>query len=168
MAGMITAIAYTFASLGQYTQIPARIIPSCWRCSACCSSPTSPCAGSPAAPIRRCSPSSPCSGIGYVMITRLEPDRLAGLQTTWSIIAIVAFVLTLAVVQRAADLARYRWTFLFLGVALLVLPLVPGVGSSFGGARIWVSIGRSTSSRASSPRSPSPSSSPATSPTTAN
>ena len=27
MAGMITAIAYTFASLGQYTQIPARIIP---------------------------------------------------------------------------------------------------------------------------------------------
>ena len=73
------------------------------------------------------------------MITRLDPDRLAGLQTTWSIIAIVAFVLTLAVVQRAADLARYRWT--FLGVALLVLPLVPGVGSSFGGARIWVSIG---------------------------
>ena len=59
MAGMITAIAYTFASLGQYTQIPARIIPSCWRCSA--SSPTSPCAGSPAAPSRRCSPSSPCS-----------------------------------------------------------------------------------------------------------
>ena len=80
-------------------------------------------------------------GIGYVMITRLEPERLAGLQTTWSIIAIVAFVLTLAVVQRAADLARYRWTFLVLGIGLLVLPLVPGVGSSFGGARIWVSIG---------------------------
>ena len=80
-------------------------------------------------------------GLGYVMITRLDPERLAGLQTTWSIIAIVAFVLTLAVVQRAADLARYRWTFLFLGVALLVLPLVPGVGSTFGGARIWVSVG---------------------------
>ena len=50
-------------------------------------------------------------------------------------------MLTLAVVQRAVDLARYRWTFLAAGVALLVMPLVPGLGSSFGGARIWVSVG---------------------------
>ena len=142
MAGMITAIAYTFASLGQYTQIPARIIPFLLtllgllllahlavRWFARGADPT-------LLPLVAL-----LHGIGYVMITRLDPDRLAGLQTTWSIIAIVAFVVTLAVVQRAADLARYRWTFLFLGVALLVLPLVPGVGSSFGGARIWVSIG---------------------------
>ena len=47
-------------------------------------------------------------GMGYVMITRLD-DRLAGLQTTWSIVAIVVFVLTLVVVQRAPDLARYQW-----------------------------------------------------------
>ena len=134
MAGMITAIAYTFASLGQYTQIPARIIPFLLtllgllllahlavRWFARGADPT-------LLPLVAL-----LHGIGYVMITRLDPDRLAGLQTTWSIIAIVAFVVTLAVVQRAADLARYRWTFLFLGVALLVLPLVPGVGSSFGG-----------------------------------
>jgi cell division protein FtsW (lipid II flippase) len=142
MAGMITAIAYTFASLGQYTQIPARIIPFLLallglllfahlavRWFARGAEPT-------LLPLVAL-----LHGIGYVMITRLEPDHLAGLQTTWSIIAIVAFVLTLAVVQRPADLARYRWTFLFIGVALLVMPLVPGVGRAFGGARIWVSLG---------------------------
>ena len=79
-------------------------------------------------------------GIGYVMITRLDDD-LAGLQTTWTFIAIAAFIATLLVVQRAPDLARYQWTFLFVGVGLLLLPLVPGIGRSVGGARIWVSIG---------------------------
>ncbi|MDQ3542924.1 MAG: FtsW/RodA/SpoVE family cell cycle protein [Actinomycetota bacterium] len=142
MAGMITAGAYTLASLGQYTQIPARIIPFLLtllgmlivahlgvRWFARGSDPT-------LLPVVAL-----LHGLGYVMITRLEPERLAGLQTTWSIIAIVVFAFTLAVVQRAPDLARYRWTFLALGVALLVMPLVPGLGSSFGGARIWVSLG---------------------------
>ena len=65
-------------------------------------------------------------GIGYVMITRLD-DRLAGLQTTWSIVAIVAFVLTLLVVQRAPDLARYQWTLPARSASgCCVLPLVPG------------------------------------------
>ena len=40
-----------------------------------------------------------------------------------------------------ADLARYQWSFLAIGAALLLLPLVPGVGNTKGGARIWVSIG---------------------------
>lgn len=80
-------------------------------------------------------------GVGYVMIARLS-DRRAALQTTWSLIAIVAFVLTLILIQRPPDLARYKWTFLFIGAGSLMLPLVPGIGSSVGGARIWVSIGR--------------------------
>ena len=45
------------------------------------------------------------------------------------------------VVQRAPDLARYRWSFLLVGVGLLLLPLVPGLGFGVGGARIWVSLG---------------------------
>ncbi|CAB4362913.1 MAG: FtsW/RodA/SpoVE family cell cycle protein [Actinobacteria bacterium] len=79
-------------------------------------------------------------GIGYVMIARLS-DRRAALQTTWSFIAVVAFVATLLLVQRPPDLARYKWTFLFLGAGALMAPLVPGLGTSVGGARIWVSIG---------------------------
>jgi cell division protein FtsW (lipid II flippase) len=79
-------------------------------------------------------------GIGFVMITRLD-DELAGLQATWSLVAIGAFVATLLVVQRASDLARYVWLFFLAGAFLLLLPLVPGVGSTINGARIWVSIG---------------------------
>lgn len=79
-------------------------------------------------------------GIGFVMIARLD-DELAGLQATWSLVAIVAFVLTLLVVQRASDLARYSWLFFFAGATLLILPLIPGVGRTINGARIWVSLG---------------------------
>jgi peptidoglycan glycosyltransferase len=79
-------------------------------------------------------------GIGFVMIARLD-DELAGLQATWSLVAIGAFVATLLVVQRASDLARYSWLFFFGGAFLLLLPLVPGIGVNINGAQIWVSIG---------------------------
>lgn len=79
-------------------------------------------------------------GLGYVMIARLS-DRWAGLQATWSLVGVTAFVVTLVFVQKPGDLRRYQFTSLALGVALLLLPLVPGVGFTSGGARIWVSIG---------------------------
>ena len=79
-------------------------------------------------------------GLGYVMITRLD-EELAGLQSAWSVVAIAAFVVTLLFIQRASDLARYRWSLFFFGAALLVLPLVPGLGNTINGARIWVSLG---------------------------
>ncbi|MBA3288806.1 MAG: FtsW/RodA/SpoVE family cell cycle protein [Acidimicrobiia bacterium] len=141
MAGVITAAAYTLASVGEYTAIPARIVPFLgvllgilvaahvavrWFARG---------ADGTILPL-----AALLHGLGYVMITRLD-DRLAGLQTTWSIVAVIVFVLTLLVVERAPDLARYRWSFLVVGVGLLVMPLVPGLGRSFGGARIWVSIG---------------------------
>jgi len=141
MAGLITAGAYTIASLGQFTVIPARIVPFlitllamlllahlAVRWLAGGADPT-------ILPL-----AAMLHGIGYVMITRIN-ERLAGLQTTWSLLAIAGFVITLVVVQRAANLARYRWTFLAIGIGLLLLPLVPGVGSTKGGARIWVSLG---------------------------
>ena len=79
-------------------------------------------------------------GIGFVMIARLD-DELAGLQATWSLVAVGGFVVTLLVVQRATDLARYSWLFFFGGAFLLLLPLVPGIGVNINGARIWVSLG---------------------------
>jgi peptidoglycan glycosyltransferase len=48
---------------------------------------------------------------------------------------------TLAVVRRVRDLERYRYTFLFAGLVLLVLPLVPGLGVEINGARIWAHFG---------------------------
>ena len=141
MAALITAGAYTLASLGEFAVIPPRIIPFLavllglllvahlgvrWFAQG---------ADGTLLPL-----AAILHGIGYVMITRLDED-LAALQTTWSMLAIGAFVLTLVVVQRAPDLARYRWLFLFAGIGLLLLPFVPGLGSTFGGARIWVSLG---------------------------
>jgi cell division protein FtsW (lipid II flippase) len=86
------------------------------------------------------------NGLGYVFIVRLDearadPRGLAGLQSAWAAVGILAFIATLVVVRRARDLERYRWTIGFIGLGLLLLPLVPGIGRSFFGARIWVRIG---------------------------
>jgi peptidoglycan glycosyltransferase len=59
----------------------------------------------------------------------------------WTAIGVVAFVVTLLVVRRTRDLERYRYSFALLGLVLLMLPLVPGVGRTIKGARIWVSFG---------------------------
>jgi len=79
-------------------------------------------------------------GIGYVMIARLDQD-LAGLQATWTFVAILAYIGVLVFVPDTRRLARWNWWFLGIAIILLLLPLVPGLGRSIGGARIWVSIG---------------------------
>jgi peptidoglycan glycosyltransferase len=83
------------------------------------------------------------NGIGYVFIARLDPD-LAGPQALWTALGIGAFVGTLVVVRRARDLERYRYTFAVLGVALLLMPLLPVVGRNINGARLWVRAGTIT------------------------
>jgi cell division protein FtsW (lipid II flippase) len=86
------------------------------------------------------------NGLGYVFIVRVdearrEPAGLAGLQATWVILGMVAFVATLWVVRQTRTLERYRYTAGLVGLALLLLPLVPGVGNTINGSRIWVSLG---------------------------
>jgi cell division protein FtsW (lipid II flippase) len=141
MAAGITAVAYTLAALGKNAELPARIIPFLVALLGLLLSAhiatrlLAPGADGTLLPLAVL-----LNGIGYVVIARLS-DRLAALQTTWTFIGVSAFVLTLFFVRRPSDLARYKWTFLFIGAGLLMLPLVPGVGTSVGGARIWVSIG---------------------------
>ena len=88
------------------------------------------------------------NGIGYVFIARLAEDidtksakSLPGLQATWTFLGIGAYVLTLLVVRRVRDLDKYRYTVLLIGVALLLSPLVPGLGRMVNGSRIWISVG---------------------------
>ena len=45
------------------------------------------------------------------------------------------------IVRRVRDLEQYRYTLMFIGIGLLLLPLVPVIGRNINGARIWVSIG---------------------------
>lgn len=80
------------------------------------------------------------NGVGYVFIARLN-THLAGLQATWTALGIAAYVGTLLVIRRTRILERYRYTFMLVGVGLLLLPLVPGIGREINGARIWVSFG---------------------------
>ncbi|MBA3303376.1 MAG: FtsW/RodA/SpoVE family cell cycle protein, partial [Acidimicrobiia bacterium] len=80
------------------------------------------------------------NGVGYVFIARLDGD-LAGLQAVWTAVGIAAFIATLVFVRRTRALEGYRYTLMFVGIGLLLLPLVPGVGRTINGARIWVSLG---------------------------
>lgn len=79
------------------------------------------------------------NGLGYVLIARINPD-LAGLQLLWTVLAIGVFTLVLAVVRASRDLSTYRWTIGLVGLALIALPFTP-LGTSVGGARIWVGLG---------------------------
>jgi peptidoglycan glycosyltransferase len=86
------------------------------------------------------------NGLGYVFIVRLDEAKpgthdLAGLQSAWAVVGIVAFIGTLLVVRRVRDLERYRWTIGLGGVTLLLLPLIPGIGRTINGAKIWVGLG---------------------------
>jgi cell division protein FtsW (lipid II flippase) len=141
LGAVITAGLYVLASLGRTASIPANIIPFLLIVLALLA------AGHLA--MRRLAPGADgvllpiaglLNGIGYVMIARLD-QRLAGLQATWTLIGVAAFIGTLVVVRRVRDLERYRYTFMLLGVGLLLLPLLPGIGRNINGARIWVSLG---------------------------
>jgi len=80
------------------------------------------------------------NGVGFVTISRLDRE-LARVQSLWVAIGVATFVATLVVVRDIRWLARYRYTFALLGIGFLLLPLVPGVGRTLNGARLWVSIG---------------------------
>jgi len=141
LAALVTGGAYTLASLGTTASVPADVGPFFGVILALF-------VGAHLA-VRRFAPEADgmllplaamLNGIGYVFIARLNP-ALADNQATWTAVGIVAFVATLIVVKRARDLERYRYTFLLVGLVLLVSPLIPGIGRNIRGARIWVAFG---------------------------
>ncbi|MDQ6697241.1 MAG: FtsW/RodA/SpoVE family cell cycle protein [Actinomycetota bacterium] len=141
---VITGGAYTLASLGRTSSIPGNIGPFLGVVFALLITAH--------IAVRRLAPSADgillpvaalLNGIGYVFIARLSKpgQKLPGLQATWTAVGIVAFIVTLIVVRRIRDLERYRYTFALIGLGLLVVPLVPGLGVSIFGSRIWVRFG---------------------------
>ncbi|HEX2028567.1 MAG TPA: FtsW/RodA/SpoVE family cell cycle protein [Nitriliruptorales bacterium] len=84
------------------------------------------------------------NGLGLVLVRRIDfaqGTRLAGAQTTWTVVGIGLFALTLLLVDDHRRLARFRYTAGAATLALLLLPMVPGIGQVVNGARLWVDLG---------------------------
>ncbi len=80
------------------------------------------------------------NGLGWVMIARLD-EGLADSQVAWTFIGIGAFAAVLLLVPDLKWVADFRYTLALAGVALLMLPLIPGLGRQINGAQIWIFIG---------------------------
>ena len=141
LAALLTAAAYTLVSLGTTASLPANVGPFFLIQLGVL--------GMTHAGLRRLAPYADpvvlplallLNGIGYVFVARLDSD-LAALQATWTALGVAAFLGTLVVIRRVADLERYRYLFMMAGLGLLLLPLVPGIGRTINGARIWVALG---------------------------
>ena len=141
LGGVVTAALYTLASLGRTASIPADIGPflgivlGLVLVAHLATRRLAPRADGVLLPV-----AGLLNGVGYVFIARLDED-LAALQAVWTGVGIAAFIATLVVVRRTRALEGYRYTLMFIGIGLLLLPLVPGVGRTINGARIWVSLG---------------------------
>lgn len=83
------------------------------------------------------------NGIGLAMIYRIGVTtgvNSVRSQLLLTFVGIVLMVLTVAILRDHRLLRRFTWTSLFAGIFLLLLPLVPGLGRSMYGARIWINI----------------------------
>jgi cell division protein FtsW (lipid II flippase) len=90
------------------------------------------------------------NGLGLAMIHRIDlsleaEDSIfgpfAGNQLMWTLIGVIGFIAVLVVIRDHRRLQAYTYTFGFVALGLLLLPLVPGLGANINGARIWIQVG---------------------------
>ncbi len=62
-------------------------------------------------------------------------------QIVWTAIAMVIAIATILIIRNHRVLQRYRYIAMFVSLVLLVLPALPGIGSTVNGARLWIQIG---------------------------
>nr|WP_245867125.1 FtsW/RodA/SpoVE family cell cycle protein [Diaminobutyricimonas aerilata] len=86
--------------------------------------------------------------VGIAMIYRLDiAEGFSGWasfsvrQIVWTTIAMVIAGAVLLGIRNHRVLARYRYIAMFTGIALLLLPMLPVIGQTINGARLWVNLG---------------------------
>ncbi len=85
------------------------------------------------------------NGLGLVIIYRIEQTGQGGASATnqlmWTALGVVMFSATLIVLKDHRALQRLTYTMGFIGLGLLIMPLLPLVGREINGARIWIGVG---------------------------
>jgi len=88
------------------------------------------------------------NGLGIAMIYRLDlAKNLSGWESAgvrqilWTAVAIAISIAVIVVIRNHRVLQRYRFVAMVTGIGLLLLPLLPFIGSTRFGARLWIEIG---------------------------
>ncbi len=78
--------------------------------------------------------------VGITMIYRLDSELVLS-QWVWVVLGGVAMAVVLIAFRNYAQLTQYKYLTALAGVALLLVPIIPGVGSEINGARLWIRFG---------------------------
>jgi len=88
------------------------------------------------------------NGLGIAEIYRIDlAKHLSGWdsagvrQVVWTAMAMVIALVVLLVIRNHRVLQRYRYIAMFTGIVLLLLPMLPAIGSTKFGARLWIELG---------------------------
>ena len=88
------------------------------------------------------------NGLGLVMIHRLDiahgrsiGEGMALRQLMWSALAVGCAIAAIIIMRDHRVLRRYTFTAGLLGFVLLLLPILPVIGSDKNGSKIWISLG---------------------------
>ena len=88
------------------------------------------------------------TGLGIAEIYRIDLHyktsgwESAGIkQIVWATIAVICALAVIILVRNHRFLQRYTYIFGFAALLLLLLPMLPGIGKTISGARVWIGIG---------------------------
>jgi cell division protein FtsW (lipid II flippase) len=89
------------------------------------------------------------NGLGLAIIHRLDlayeaqgvKHDYAQQQLIWVTLGVLLFVAALVLLRDHRVLQRFTYTTGLAAIVLLLLPLVPGLGKTINGARIWIGVG---------------------------